>query len=158
MIRVSVIYLIATCDFRFCKIGISKNVQKRLGQIQISHPEKLTLVATKAGDFSDEKKLHKDLSFWKCSGEWFLFCDDVLSNFSGNGVTEFYTAAEAIPFFDFTASYLSKEEISKKLQDRKVNMVAAKTGIPAREIKRIIAGRAIDRFSYQKALSDYLQG
>lgn len=55
------------------KIGYSKNPHKRLSELQTGHPYELTVRKTLTGTLADEKRLHKLLSDFNCSGEWFLF-------------------------------------------------------------------------------------
>lgn len=66
------IYLIT--DQVFVKIGISKNPEKRLKELQTSHPRKLSIMkifSVQCAALPVERVLHKLLSHKRSSGEWF---------------------------------------------------------------------------------------
>ena len=71
------IYLIS--DSEYTKIGVSKQPQKRLKQLQIAHPKPLNIIFEKETEDARkiEKLLHKIL--WqfrvKYNSEWFLLSD-----------------------------------------------------------------------------------
>lgn len=61
------------------KIGYtSTSVKKRLGALQTSHPEKLTLLGAITGGKLNEKALHKRFEASRMSGEWFHPSEDLL--------------------------------------------------------------------------------
>lgn len=66
------VYLIHCPDDNY-KIGLTKNVDKRLSNLQGSCPFPLSIVATFETDRprDDEADLHDALSYWKIHGEWF---------------------------------------------------------------------------------------
>lgn len=58
------------------KIGISKDVDKRLKNLQTGNPDKLTIhykieCPTIKDTLKLEKKIHAELSYKRLSGEWF---------------------------------------------------------------------------------------
>lgn len=58
------------------KIGISKDVDKRLKNLQTGNPDKLTIhykieCPTIKHTLKLEKKIHSELSYKRLSGEWF---------------------------------------------------------------------------------------
>lgn len=68
------IYVIGTKD-RKQKIGISKNVNKRLTELQTGNPEKLYIhhfeEVPKDRVRLLERKIHKEFSYKRLEGEWF---------------------------------------------------------------------------------------
>lgn len=69
------VYLIKSEDSSRYKIGISKNPQKRVKQLQTGNSEKLCLVNTYLSEYYDkiERTLHNRFSYLKKEGEWFEF-------------------------------------------------------------------------------------
>ncbi|MFW5847331.1 MAG: GIY-YIG nuclease family protein [bacterium] len=67
------IYLIMSIDEGYYKIGISKNPQKRLKQLQTASSSKLNLIETyKSHRYSKiEKALHRLFNHGSKIGEWF---------------------------------------------------------------------------------------
>lgn len=68
------LYVIGT-EGRKQKIGFSKNVEKRLTELQTGNPEKLYIHYTETVPKDQvrllERKLHRDLNYRRLSGEWF---------------------------------------------------------------------------------------
>jgi hypothetical protein len=60
----------AACD-GFVKIGIAKNVEKRLRELQIGCPHKLDLIGLVEGGREIEAAYHKRFRKLRASGEWF---------------------------------------------------------------------------------------
>jgi hypothetical protein len=76
------IYLIATENDKFVKIGYSKkNPIPRLNTLQIGNPQKLRIINSQVGDPEDEHFLHKLCKKYKVQGEWFKYCSIVLNIF-----------------------------------------------------------------------------
>jgi hypothetical protein len=63
-------YLIQDCN-GLIKIGQSKNVKKRIQQLQTAHGKKLKLLAYCLADKYLEKRLHRMFFFHRKQGEWF---------------------------------------------------------------------------------------
>jgi hypothetical protein len=55
----------------YFKIGRTKNVEKRLKQLQTGSGIKLKLIYLFEGLGHKEKELHEQLRLWRQSGEWF---------------------------------------------------------------------------------------
>jgi len=53
------------------KIGFAKDVRKRMGQLQTSHPDTLILLGMHGGDVTTETSLHTRFSDARIRGEWF---------------------------------------------------------------------------------------
>lgn len=55
------------------KLGISRDPEERLKQLQVGNSKKLTLVAVRKAKnrYADEKRLHADNKPYKIHGEWF---------------------------------------------------------------------------------------
>jgi hypothetical protein len=65
------VYFILNSEVRAVKIGWALKPRKRLSELQVSSPYKLSLEAAVAGSMEDERALHRALSRHKMSGEWF---------------------------------------------------------------------------------------
>jgi predicted GIY-YIG superfamily endonuclease len=67
------IYLIQSLENGYYKIGVSKNPQKRLLQLQTGNSSKLNLVEYYPSEYANkiEKTIHNFLSHQKKEGEWF---------------------------------------------------------------------------------------
>lgn len=61
------------------KIGIAQDVQKRLRGLQVSTPDKLTLLCTAPGGVQAEAKLHRRFASYRLRGEWFAAHPDILA-------------------------------------------------------------------------------
>ena len=73
------IYLIVDEDLQYCKVGYSKNPDKRLESLQIGSPHKLFIAATVHGELYDEAMIHKRWEHLAVRGEWFTFSEDMLN-------------------------------------------------------------------------------
>jgi len=71
------IYLITTEDKSICKIGFSKNPEKRLKEIQTGCPQKLHIEEITEGTFKTEKLLHSKFKQLRVQGEWFTYDDSI---------------------------------------------------------------------------------
>lgn len=76
------IYLITDLEEEYCKIGVSKDPQKRLSNLQTSNPKTLKIYSLFRGNKIIEGKLHKIYSELKIGGEWFSFKDSLYDKFS----------------------------------------------------------------------------
>ena len=67
------VYLIRCEENNYYKIGITKNIQRRLKQIQTSTPDKIYLVEKYESKYSNkiEKALHNFLVAYHRNNEWF---------------------------------------------------------------------------------------
>jgi T5orf172 domain len=67
------IYVIGNEELGRYKIGIAKNVQKRLGVLKVSSPVSLVLVAKKEFQnvYEVERQIHQNLAQFNLHGEWF---------------------------------------------------------------------------------------
>ena len=65
------IYFIQAVSGGPIKIGYAKNIWSRLGGLQTSHPEKLTVLGYIEGDLETERSLHDRFAESRLSGEWF---------------------------------------------------------------------------------------
>jgi DNA-binding XRE family transcriptional regulator len=74
------IYLISY-DNQFLKIGYTKNITKRLSQLQTSIPIKLEVLHLIDGDITLEKRLHILFKDLRTQGEWFNFDNSILEYF-----------------------------------------------------------------------------
>lgn len=85
------IYLIKAQEIYLYKIGITKNVSKRIKQLQTGCPYKLELIASYEPKFfvnKIEKTLHRNFStyqknpdFSELQGEWFNLPNEIVFNF-----------------------------------------------------------------------------
>jgi len=67
------VYFILAAHIGMVKIGLSANVEKRLGQLQTSHPYDLEIAATMPGGEFHEKAMHYIFSGHHERGEWFRY-------------------------------------------------------------------------------------
>jgi DNA-binding XRE family transcriptional regulator len=74
------IYLISH-EYQFVKIGYTKNINKRLKQLQTSSPVKLEVLHLIDGNVTLEKELHLLFKDLRTSGEWFKFDNSILEYF-----------------------------------------------------------------------------
>ena len=67
------VYIIGSLHFGFVKIGYSKDVRKRLKQIQTGCPFELDIIARFPGTVAIEKSLHDKYDEYRLRGEWFKY-------------------------------------------------------------------------------------
>lgn len=67
------VYAIQAQTSRHVKFGIAGNVEQRLAELQCGNPERLVILATKPGDLSIERHIHKLLDEHRLEGEWFAW-------------------------------------------------------------------------------------
>jgi len=97
------IYLIATSDRRFCKIGKALIPNDRLAALQTASPHELELLATRAEPDAFERQCHAEFSDHHVRGEWFEMQDDTVRRFLNlecEPVDEVKVAESRRKFFD----------------------------------------------------------
>ena len=67
------VYLIQSLEEGYYKIGVSKNPNKRLKQLQTGNSSQLKLIESYPSEYAHkiEKTIHNFLSYAKKEGEWF---------------------------------------------------------------------------------------
>lgn len=65
------IYFVQSGDDGPIKIGLAKDINKRMRGLQTAHPFPLRLIASFDGDRTKEKALHQELKSARLEGEWF---------------------------------------------------------------------------------------
>ena len=67
------IYLILNEETGHIKIGIGKNPEKRVKQLQTGSSAKLTILYQREVEYASkiERNLHEDYKFYRLEGEWF---------------------------------------------------------------------------------------
>ena len=75
------VYLVGCQKNKTLKIGLSRNPEKRLSQLQVSSPHPLKILAKVKGSRGLEQQLHKEFSCLKLSGEWFKWDDSIIEKF-----------------------------------------------------------------------------
>lgn len=78
------VYFITAGDV--VKIGVSRQPNKRLRQLQSSSSKKLTLAACCFGGFAMEKSLHKRFASHRLQGEWFMLTDEIKRLIDATGI------------------------------------------------------------------------
>lgn len=73
------IYFIDDCERGLIKIGMSKNVTRRLRSLRKEFGGHLRLITSFAGPGDLETYLHRNLVDWRVTGEWFEPSDQLLS-------------------------------------------------------------------------------
>lgn len=75
------LYLILDTSSKKLKIGRSKNVQKRLKQLQTSNSGSLSLLFTLKGEGFREEYVHGMFSHLNTNGEWYEYDDSIIDYF-----------------------------------------------------------------------------
>lgn len=77
------IYLIFSQENGYYKIGISKNPQKRIEQLQTGNSSELKIIETYKSEYYNkiEKALHRRFSHARINGEWFALDAVEMNNF-----------------------------------------------------------------------------
>ena len=80
------IYLIKNIDDSFYKIGVARDPNKRIRQLQTGNSSKLSLITTYKSPiaYKIEKVLHNRYSYLRKEGEWFDFSINEEVNFIEN--------------------------------------------------------------------------
>jgi len=76
------VYLIGSQCKTFLKIGISRNVSKRLATLNSNNPLRLNILFALEGNWALEQKLLKEFSHLKASGEWLTWDNKVIERFA----------------------------------------------------------------------------
>jgi len=74
------VYIIQEASSGRYKIGISKNPEKRIRQLQTGNPDQLRLLGyfmTQGNGYQDEKSLHRQFSDFQLNSEWFSSGADI---------------------------------------------------------------------------------
>lgn len=79
MNKPKLVYFIEAANVAMVKIGIAKNVEKRLVDLQTASPVKLRIIATLPGGMKLEKELHRQFGHLRSHGEWFHLTDEILT-------------------------------------------------------------------------------
>ena len=76
------VYLMATADGRYLKIGIARDVEARRSSLQTAHPEKLKVIGViPGGGRRLERQLHLEFRAYRTLGEWFMASPFILERF-----------------------------------------------------------------------------
>jgi len=73
------VYMVRSGLFGCVKIGVAKDVLRRLSGLQTSHPHKLKLIRALSGERDVEAALHTKFSHLRQAGEWFTFDESMMS-------------------------------------------------------------------------------
>lgn len=67
---------------RFIKVGVAKDVQRRIGMMQIGNPVEIVLLKSipHLEPYELEESIHSDLERYHVRGEWFDVPDSVLQS------------------------------------------------------------------------------
>ena len=150
-----IVYMIATGDMKFCKIGVTSSLKNRLKNLQTSHPQKLVPIAVKSGGIIEEKEIHKMMSFWRASGEWFLFCKDVFDIFiNSGGSLEIFSFPE-FPQKINKINKFSDEFILNNLKDYKLPNICRSTGLRSKDVRQSLKDGKISSIFVAEKLSKY---
>ena len=83
------VYFIQAGDAGAIKIGISRDVERRRGELQRMEREPLHVRATIEGTVRDERDLHARFAAHRIHGEWFTPAPELLSHIAAlNGVKQ----------------------------------------------------------------------
>lgn len=67
------IYVIVELETANCKVGYSRNPDKRLRELQTGNPNTLSILCTLEGDKPDERMIHDKWKDVHMKGEWFSY-------------------------------------------------------------------------------------
>jgi DNA-binding XRE family transcriptional regulator len=144
------VYLISCAD-KFLKIGYTKNINKRLSQLQTSNPIKLELCHLIDGNVNLEKELHIMFKDLRSQGEWFYFDNSILQYFADKECLMWkygFVPEEKIPVIGL----IKQERISRKMS---LDSLAQLYGCTPQSIKEIelreIQGRLTIGILYKMA-------
>ena len=141
----SVVYFI-TYENGPIKIGVATDVKKRLSGLQTGCPFKLFVLATMAGDNSEEYKLHNKFQHLRLNGEWFDRGDDLLLFIDNNtdkiSNSDAPLSSDAYP--DVAFSDLEKEEIKRKMYRLKARVNSLK-----RDLEKYREYGSIETYNYK---------
>ena len=59
------------------KIGCTQNIKARLAELQVSNPNKLSVMLLIPGSYEEEQSLHRLFVDDKIRGEWYFLSDDI---------------------------------------------------------------------------------
>lgn len=76
------VYLILCKENNTCKIGYSNSPGKRLSDLQVGNPYKLTLEKTLVGNEELERSIHSRFAKFRLNGEWFKYTKEIKKFFS----------------------------------------------------------------------------
>lgn len=79
------VYFIRSGETGPIKIGISRDVARRKGELEREEKEKLTVLATVEGTMADERTLHQRFAEHRLHGEWFAPVPELLSHIATLG-------------------------------------------------------------------------
>lgn len=84
------VYLVATQDKKFLKIGFTKNskVSSRFKTLQAGTPNTLELINTRKGTMKDEFYLHMLCKEYNYRNEWYYYHDEVIRIFNTTDLSE----------------------------------------------------------------------
>jgi hypothetical protein len=74
--RPSLVYFIGS-ELGQVKIGMARVPERRLRELQTSHPAKLTILATCEGGHEREQGYHRKFAAHRLHGEWFERCPEI---------------------------------------------------------------------------------
>jgi len=80
------VYFIADTTNDVVKIGYSKDIKKRLKQLQTSNGNVLVLLGYMNGNEAEEKYTHQLFSEYKLQGEWFHLNEIVIDYININNI------------------------------------------------------------------------
>lgn len=82
------IYLMACEEMGVCKIGFSKDPERRLAEVQTGCPYNVRLASVREGCSALEREIHNRLQFYRTVGEWFRLEDGVIQAFQSISIAE----------------------------------------------------------------------
>lgn len=78
------VYFLRTYCGRYVKIGYATNVANRMADIDMCHPEPLTLLGSVPGNPRIEKFFHRKFKSLRVRGEWFRLADELQQHIQEN--------------------------------------------------------------------------
>lgn len=76
-------FIYGKCGKGYIKIGVAKNVNKRMKQLQTNFPGKLKIIYKKENYGQKEAEIHKKFKHLHTYGEWFYFTEEIKEYIKG---------------------------------------------------------------------------
>lgn len=121
------IYLIVCRETQTCKIGYSKEPNKRLKQLKTGNANTLELLHVQEGTIPQEQAIHKIFAQYRITGEWFQYNDDIKLYFN---IKELSLPKEEYIVYEYLNQYPKLFSCSGALK----NFMSEKLNIKAKNI------------------------
>lgn len=142
------VYLIECEENKTCKIGFSKNPEKRIRELRTSNSHDLNLVYCVPGDRHLENTLHTLFNEFRLNGEWFKIDQSIIDKFKNLSDTlgdkdnkDSYILDEPFRMYKTTLNiFLNSSDVSTKLMGYVIlNFADSSEFSLSRKVKDVVA-------------------